>query len=35
MQAHNTDLCIYAKRIEYAATVEEIETKVTLRQEPH
>ena len=39
MQAHHTDLCAYPKGIEHADIIEkvevEIETKVTLRQEPY
>ena len=39
MQAHRTDLCTYPEGIEYVGIVEEveveIETKVTLRQEPY
>ena len=38
MLTHHTDLCTYPEGIEHAGTVEEveieIETKVTLRQEP-
>ena len=32
-KVHN--LCTYPKGIEYASTLEEVETKVTLRQEPY
>ena len=39
MLAHHTNLCTYHEGIEHAGTIEEIkvkiETKVTLRQEPH
>ena len=39
MPAHHTNLCTYHEGIENAGTIEEvkveIETKVTLRQEPH
>ena len=35
MPTHHIDLCTYPKGIEHAGTVEEVEIKVTLRQEPH